>query len=77
MVEGSGGEKLEKNYKSPFEGHKIDVFTHIKGSFSTEDIRNVYTFIKMIGGGHFGTVRIAELKSDPGVKYAIKSILRD
>ena len=31
----------------------------------------------MIGGGHFGTVRIAELKSDPGVKYAIKSILRD
>jgi len=31
----------------------------------------------MIGGGHFGTVRIAHPKSDPNVRYAIKSILRE
>ena len=31
----------------------------------------------MIGGGHFGTVRTATLKSDPQVTYAIKSILRE
>lgn len=29
----------------------------------------------MIGGGHFGTVRLANRISDPNVKYAIKSIL--
>lgn len=31
----------------------------------------------MIGGGHFGTVRTATLKTDPQVTYAIKSILRE
>ena len=31
----------------------------------------------MIGGGHFGTVRTAHLKSDPGITFAIKSILRE
>jgi calcium-dependent protein kinase len=31
----------------------------------------------MIGGGHFGTVRTAHLKSDPQVTFAIKSILRE
>ena len=31
----------------------------------------------MIGGGHFGTVRIANLKTDPDATYAIKSILRE
>ena len=36
----------------------------------------MYNFIKMIGGGHFGTVRLANLKSDPGVTFAVKSILR-
>ena len=30
----------------------------------------------MIGGGHFGTVRIATPKQDPTVQYAVKSILR-
>ena len=31
----------------------------------------------MIGGGHFGTVRTAHLKTDPQIKFAIKSILRE
>lgn len=53
------------------------VFEHIKETFSTTDIRSVYNFIKMIGGGHFGTVRTATLKSDPTHTYAIKSILRE
>ena len=30
----------------------------------------------MIGGGHFGTVRLAHRISDPSNKYAVKSILR-
>ena len=54
-----------------------DVFGTISNTFSTTDVRTVYTFIKMIGGGHFGTVRIANLKTDPDVTYAIKSILRE
>ena len=53
------------------------VFEHISQTFSTTDIRTVYNFIKMIGGGHFGTVRTATLKSDPTHTYAIKSILRE
>ena len=53
-----------------------NVFAHISSTFSTTDIRTVYNFIKMIGGGHFGTVRLATLKSDPQITYAIKSILR-
>ena len=53
------------------------VFENISQTFSTTDIRTVYNFIKMIGGGHFGTVRTATLKSDPQVTYAIKSILRE
>lgn len=53
------------------------VFSNISNTFSTTDIRTVYSFEKMIGGGHFGTVRTAHLKSDPDTKYAIKSILRE
>lgn len=53
------------------------VFEHISQTFSQTDIRSVYNFIKMIGGGHFGTVRTATLKTDPQVTYAIKSILRE
>jgi hypothetical protein len=30
----------------------------------------------MIGGGHFGTVRLAHRISDPANRYAVKSILR-
>ena len=51
-------------------------FKHIKEKFSTFDIRKVYKFEKLIGGGHFGTVRLAHRLSDPKIKYAIKSVLR-
>jgi hypothetical protein len=30
----------------------------------------------MLGGGHYGTVRLASPKSDPELMYAVKSILR-
>ena len=44
---------------------------------SKTDVRTVYKFEKLIGGGHFGSVRIAHPKSDPDVKFAVKSILKD
>lgn len=31
----------------------------------------------MLGNGHFGSVRLANPKSDPDVTYAVKSILRE
>lgn len=37
----------------------------------------MYTFEKLIGGGHFGTVRIAHRHTDPEIKYAVKSILKE
>lgn len=42
-----------------------NVFENIETTFSTTDIRTVYKFKKLIGGGHFGTVRIAYRKTDP------------
>jgi len=36
----------------------------------------VYKFEKLVGGGNFGTVRLAHRISDPNIKYAVKSILR-
>jgi len=59
------------------ENNEDDVFKHISDTFSTTDIRTVYKFVKMIGGGHFGSVRTAHPKSDPDVTYAVKSILRE
>lgn len=55
----------------------IDEFKNIKKTYSQTDIRTVYKFEKLIGGGHFGTVRTAHLKTDPDKKYAVKSILKD
>lgn len=38
----------------------------------------MYKFEKLLGGGHFGTVRLAHRISDPQVaKYAVKSILKE
>jgi len=52
-----------------------ETLNQIKNTFSQKDIRTVYSFEKLIGGGHFGTVRIAHRTTDPQVKYAVKSIL--
>ena len=41
------------------------VFKNISERFSTTDIRTVYAFEKLIGGGHFGSVRIAHRITDP------------
>lgn len=51
-------------------------FQNIKEKFSNFDVRKVYKFEKLVGGGHFGTVRLAHRLSDPSIKYAVKSILR-
>ena len=53
------------------------VFKQISETFSTTDIRTVYAFEKLIGGGHFGSVRIAHRITDPQIKYAVKSILKE
>jgi len=52
-------------------------FDKINTTFSTRDIRTVYSFEKLIGGGHFGSVRIAHRITDPEIKYAVKSILKE
>jgi len=54
MVQASGGA-----------ANADSVFQNIQQNFSQTDIRTVYDFKKMIGGGHFGTARTASLKSDP------------
>lgn len=41
------------------------VFANIAETFSTTDIRTVYAFEKLIGGGHFGSVRLAHRILDP------------
>ena len=51
------------------------VFSNIKERYSNFDVRKVYRFEKLIGGGNFGTVRLAHRISDPNIKYAVKSIL--
>lgn len=52
-------------------------FKNLTRQFSTYDIRKVYKFHKPpLGGGNFGTVRMAHRIQDPKIKYAVKSILR-
>lgn len=52
-------------------------FKYIEKTFSTQDIRTVYKFVKLVGGGHFGSVRTASLRSDPNKTFAVKSIRRE
>lgn len=48
---------------------------HTSGGSLWKDIRSVYKFKDVIGGGHFGTVRMAYKKNiEPKKLYAIKSI---
>jgi serine/threonine protein kinase len=62
------------NVKCPSPDEKA--FRNIQEQYSSFDIRKVYKFEKMIGGGHFGTVRLAHRIKVPTIKYAVKSILR-
>ena len=55
--------------------HHHNVEVHTKGGSLWKDIRSVYKFKEVIGGGHFGTVRLGYIKEDKNKKlYAIKSI---
>jgi hypothetical protein len=51
-------------------------FKYIKDNYSNYDVRQVYKFKKLVGGGNFGTVRLAHRIKEPSIKYAVKSILR-
>mmetsp|Transcript_20151 Transcript_20151/g.14586 ORF Transcript_20151/g.14586 Transcript_20151/m.14586 type:complete len:146 (+) Transcript_20151:3-440(+) len=64
---------VENNKENPND----HTFDHIKEEFSTTDIRTVYAFKKMIGGGNFGTCRTAYKKTDPNKIFAVKSVLRE
>ena len=45
---------------------------------SFSDIRKIYKFDpKILGSGHFGTVRLASLFSNPSKKYAVKTIFKE
>ena len=47
------------------ENSSATAFRYISETFSTTDIRSVYAFERLIGGGHFGSVRKAYPISDP------------
>ena len=51
-------------------------FKNIKEQYSNFDIRKIYKFKRLIGGGNFGTVRLAHSIQDSKMTYAVKSILR-
>ena len=42
----------------------------------THDQNDNYKFENVLGGGHFGTVRMAAPKHELNVKVAVKSILK-
>ena len=66
--ESSYNDRIERKDTGP-KGLKF-----VGGSFS-QDIRNVYKFKEVIGGGHFGSVRIGYKRNEtPRKYYAIKSI---
>ena len=46
-------------------------------SVYTDDIRLTYNFVKTIGSGQFGTVRLAARKNDPERFFAIKTIAKN
>jgi calcium-dependent protein kinase len=53
-----------------------DAFAEVKKNFSNEDVRTKYKFLKVLGGGHFGTVRLGAPKDALKNFVAIKSILK-
>jgi len=46
----------------------------ISDGINLNKIQNNFEFLKVIGHGHFGTVRQAQRKTNPGIYFAIKSI---
>lgn len=68
------GQSDKVTIRSSSPGEKA--FTNIKNTYSNMDIRKVYKFKKLIGGGNFGTVRLAHRIQNKSILYAVKSILR-
>ena len=50
--------------------------SRISSATVLDNIRSFYNFEKVIGHGHFGTVRLSTQRAS-GVNYAIKSIQKD
>jgi len=67
-------ENPTKNFQSMETKHTETTLMSIGGSLY-QDIRKIYKFKDVLGGGHFGTVRISYKRNeDPRKYYAIKSI---
>ena len=59
-------------------GKKDKIYLKTVAGSLFQDIRKVYKFKEVLGGGHFGTVRVAYKRSDENKrKYAIKSISKN
>jgi calcium-dependent protein kinase len=71
----SGGKSEIATVRSSSPGERE--FKDIKSKYSNYDIRKIYKFHKPpLGGGNFGTVRMAHRVENPKIRYAVKSILR-
>ena len=57
--------------------NRISCDSGLLKNIAREDIRLVYTFVKKLGSGAYGSVRTAYKTVNPGKTYAIKSIKRD
>jgi calcium-dependent protein kinase len=67
----------DKKEKSTYEVNESNhhASLHTQGGSLWKDIRTIYKFKDVIGGGHFGTVRLEYKKNiEPKKLYAIKSI---
>ena len=69
-------QEYQKEMASSKQNIQHDILDHVWGdSVSVEDIRNFYIFDKkLLGAGHFGTVRRAKFICDSKRNYAIKTI---
>lgn len=60
--------------KKPPRRDSIETSSPSTPYFPQSDIRSKYSFIKTIGHGHYGTVRLARLKASPEDQVAIKTL---
>ena len=76
IIQGTGDENSSIRQILEQEIQKTDPkfkFNVVPGSLN-QDIRKFYKFQYILGGGHFGSVRIAYKKNNPKKFYAVKSI---
>lgn len=69
---------LPKSHSSSSPSGRKHSFRKEETTTSFTDIRKIYKFDpKIIGSGHFGTVRLASLFTNPTKKFAVKTIFKE